>query len=39
VSDRLLSQIEDKFESKEVGEIELRGVDRAVKAHEVLGVR
>jgi class 3 adenylate cyclase len=39
VSDRLLSQIEDKFESKDVGEIELRGVDRAVKAHEVLGVR
>lgn len=39
VSDWLLSRVEDKFEANEVGEIELKGLARAVKAHEVLGVR
>lgn len=39
VSDRLLSRVEEKFESKAVGDVDLKGLARPVKAHEVVALR
>jgi signal transduction histidine kinase/class 3 adenylate cyclase len=39
VSDRLLTRVEDVFHCKDVGEIELKGLKRPVRAHDILGSR
>jgi class 3 adenylate cyclase len=39
VSDRLLTRVEQHFQAKDVGEIELKGLKHPVRAHDILGAR
>lgn len=39
ISDRTLARVEEHFHSKDVGEIELKGLKRPVRAHDILSIR